>query len=353
LGRRITESAIEEFPEEVSDAETRVLVALGAIPPGQDIRGLIEEILGEQVLGFYDPEERRIVVGTTDPDLLITPLARVTLAHELDHALTDQVLGLPDRSSEAGSGDEDAALAELALVEGDATLVMQVYAFTSLSAADQAALFNDPAVIGGSAESENIPHYLQKALEFPYLTGLGFACDLVARGGWGAVDNAYKDLPKTSAQVMFPDRYRAHEGLVDAPDPSTPGEGWIQAGNYAVGAADLAFLFDAPGGDETEGLSRPTARASDWAGGELRLWTRNADSAVGVSLVERGQGRVLCVSMHQWYLRSFPKDKKGSSGKGEEMTTDGKTQDAVLRCEGKIVRLGIGPDLITARSLVK
>lgn len=354
LNRRVTESIKEDFSEESSDADTRVLIALGAIPPGKDVKSLVEEVLSEQVLGFYDSEEGKIVVGTTDPDLLLTPLARVTMAHELDHALADQALGLPDIRSSAEDGQEDASLAALALIEGDATLVMQIYAFTSLSAADQAAMLQDPAVAGGATQSEDAPPYLEQALEFPYLTGLGFVCDLLLPdGAWGSIDGAYKDPPKTSAQVMFPDRYRAHEPAVDAPDSASPGEGWSEAAFYALGAADLAFLFDAPGGDETEGLSLPIARAADWAGGELRLWTRDALSAVGVSLVERSQGRALCSSVLEWYTRSFPKDKKVSSEKGEELAVDGRTQDAVLKCDQKVVRLGIGPDLTTARLMAK
>lgn len=354
LGQRVASSVEEEYSKESSDADSRVLVALGAISPGGDVRALIQQTLDQQVLGYYESKERRIVVGTTDPNLLLTPLARVSLAHELDHALTDQALGLPEDSSMAARGEEDASLAALALVEGDATLVMQIYAFTSLSAADQAAILEDPAVAGAVTQSEEAPSYLRQALEFPYLAGVGFVCDLVSAGsGWGAVDNAYKDLPKTSAQIIFPDRYRAQEGAVDAPDTASPGEGWTEAAYYAIGAADLKFLFDAPGGDEADGLSNPIARASDWAGGELRLWTRNADSAVGVSLVERSEGSALCVSVHEWYVRSFPKDKRVSSGKAEKMTLDGKTRGAVLHCDGKFVQLGIGPDLATARSLVK
>lgn len=354
LARRVASSVEEDYGKESADKDTRVLVALGAIPPTSNTADLLEEALSEGVIGFYEPDTKRILVGTNDPGVLLTPLARITLAHELTHALTDQILGLPDIVAGSDERQEDAALSALALIEGDATLVMQIYAFTSLTLEEQQKLIEDPAIPGADIESERIPSYLQRALEFPYLTGLGFACDTYSRGGgWAAVDSAYGNPPKTSAQVMFPDRYRAAEGAVDAPDPGPPGEGWTEAATYAVGASDLLWLFGAPGGEDTESLSRPAARASEWAGGELRLWTRQADSAVGVSLAQRSERGSLCASVRDWYRRSFPKDRKVSTAQGEALAADGRSQDAVLRCPGALVRLGIAPNIQTARSLVQ
>lgn len=353
LSRRIGASVEEGYPRESSDSDTRVLVALGAVPRGSDVGELVRETLSEQVIGFYDAGTG-IVVGTSDPKALLSPLARMTLAHELDHALTDQVLGLPDIIEKADPGQEDTSLAALAVVEGDATLVMQLYAFTSLSLDEQAQIKEDPAIAGPETESEDLPPYLQSALEFPYLAGLGFVCDLyLSGGGWPAVDGAYKQPPSSSAQVMFPDRYRAGEAPVDPPDNGSLAEPWKMARTYALGAADLLWLFEAPGGKRVEGLSRPSARASAWAGGELVLWTREADTALGISLAERAGKSGLCVSMRDWYRRSFPKDTSVRRSADESLAIDGTSQDAVIRCRGKQVRMGVAPDLATARALVR
>lgn len=351
LDERIASGVTEGYSDEQADADGRVLAALGAIPPGNDMRELVKEALSGGVIGYYESDSKKIVVSTSDPKALLTPLARMTLAHELTHALTDQAFGLPGITDESDPGEEDASLAALALIEGDASLVMQLFLLTSLSSEDQSELLDDPAAVAAQ-EAETFP-YLQNALEFPYLTGLGFVCNLyTSGGGWTEIDTAYDQLPATTAQILFADRYRAREAPVDPPDPGNPGEGWTEGAFYSVGAADLVWLFDAPGGDETEGLSRPEGRASEWAGGEARLWTRGADSAVGLALAQQEKTGSLCDSTTEWYRRSFPKDKVVFS-EGGMLEADGRTQDAVVSCRGTQVRVGIAPDMATARALVR
>jgi hypothetical protein len=52
-----------------------------------------------------------------------------------------------------------------------------------------------------------------------------------------------------------------------------------------------------------------------------------------------------------WYQRAFPGDTDAPSRSGERMVRDGDVQDGVVVCAGTEVRLGIAPDLPTARAL--
>ena len=70
----------------MGDGET--LKVLKLIPENTDYVKTIQALYGGAVLGFYDPKTKRLLVranGTT-----LTPEQRITVAHEMDHALTDQ-----------------------------------------------------------------------------------------------------------------------------------------------------------------------------------------------------------------------------------------------------------------------
>jgi hypothetical protein len=60
----------------------------------------------------------------------------------------------------------------------------------------------------------------------------------------------------------------------------------------------------------------------------------------------------LCDAVARWYEAAFGGRDTGVRP-GESLALDGEAQDAVLSCRGTEVRLGIGPDLATARALVR
>ena len=345
---RIQELFLEDYTKQSADAEGRILEALGAIPPGLDLRAVRAEALGSQVVGFYVPATGEMVVRTAGGQL--GPLDKVTLAHELEHALADQNLGLPI-PLETKPGREDRDLAGLAVIEGDATLTMQRFVFT-LPFDDQLALADPDLAREAEAGLAELPYYLQQQLLFPYEDGLSFVCDLYAEGGWDAVNAAYAEPPTTSAQILFPDRYEAGEEAVDPPDPVGPGGGWTSERDHEFGAADLLWLFEAPGGQTARALDQPLQGAAAWAGGELHLWERGDESAVSVALVEREGADVLCMAVSKWYATTFQDAEAAGSALQGGLRLDGARQDAVLTCTDDEVRLGIAPDLATASRLV-
>ncbi|MGH2676970.1 MAG: hypothetical protein ACRDHB_01240, partial [Actinomycetota bacterium] len=274
---------LEEYTEAIGDVEERLLTTLGAIPAGTDLRSLRSDLLGQQVAGFYDPETGQLVVRQADQDL--SPTDRVVLAHELDHALTDQALGIPV-PDDLRAGREDADLAGSSLAEGDATLLMQQ--FSASLPLDEQLQGLDPSAfteaIQAQADLATLPPYLQSELTFPYEDGLTFACDLYQEGGWAAVDRAYRDAPDSTLEVLFPDRYREGFAPVDVRAPEIRLKAWRATATVQVGAAPLLWLFQAPGGDPDAALADPRASVEAWAGGEVHLWTNGPDTAVAMLL---------------------------------------------------------------------
>lgn len=339
---------VEDYTAAMADADRRILAALGAIPPDTDLRTLLQDALAGGVVGFYDTDTQELVVRAGEPGGRLSPLEELILAHELQHAVADQRLGLPDVGDDPGR--EDAAFAAQALVEGDATLTMQRYAEVALSVVDQLRLATEGL---GGAELQptgELPHLIRRSLEFPYREGLAFVRELVADGGWEAVDAAYERLPRTTAEILFPERYLDGE----EPSPLSPVPSleppWQDAATVAVGAADLLFLFEAPGGDPQQALEDPYGAAAGWDGGLARLWTRGEESAIGVVLAGR-EGHDLCGAVTAWYQAAFPQADARRRASGERLAVEGPRQTAVVRCPDGAVHLGIAPDLDTARLL--
>jgi hypothetical protein len=343
LRARLDELLSEDEDPEADDAERRLLEALGAVPPGTDLSQLRRDLLDEQVAGFYVPETGELVVRVP-ADGTIRPIDRITVAHELEHALADQVLGLPEL--DAFGDDADAALAALAVVEGDATLLMNLWALDHVSITDQlgAALGGDLAAAQESLAT--VPPYLQRELLYPYTDGLDLVCDRYLDGGWSAVDAAYDDLPTTTAEVLFGEDAHAARDTATVASPAS----FDEVLTTTFGAAPLSWLFEAPGGDGSRALDRPRERAAAWAGGRAQVWTDGQATATALALVDGGGAPALCDSVDAWYAAAFPAaQRRAAEG---AVVFDGADQAAVLRCDGDDVVLATAPDLVTATRIV-
>lgn len=189
-------------------------VALGLLPADIDLPELLLRLLGEQVIGYYDDRNARLIVrdevmaafeghGSLSPRAMGE--ARMTLVHELVHALQDQHLDLGKLLGRAR--DTDPANAFKALYEGDAMLAMSAFAKPEL----EAGFAHGGAPASGSdaggmpgAELAKAPAIVRTPLLFAYLQGMAFAAHLFAHGGWERIDRAYREPPVSTAQVLHP-----------------------------------------------------------------------------------------------------------------------------------------------------
>src|SRR5262249_10150578 len=95
----------------------------GFAPKGAEVGTIVARVLDEGVTGFYAPDEKTLYIRR-DEGLAAkrSTTAKQTLVPEIEHALQDQAFGM--RTTAA---NDDEALAQLALYEGDATLTMIAY----------------------------------------------------------------------------------------------------------------------------------------------------------------------------------------------------------------------------------
>lgn len=295
----------KDNPPEIVAANERLLKGLGLFPSGASLADLYVELLGSQVAGFYSPQDKALYVVSRSGAL--GPIERVTFAHEFTHALQDQTYDLKTFDlAEVGQGDR--GLARLSLIEGDAVLVQTEWTKGNLTAAEAVELFRaalDPEAL---KILERMPPILRESLGFPYDAGLRFVMRLQGRGGWAAVDTAFRKPPASTEQVLHPEKYDAGEApvAVDIPDdlPARMGPGWkssledtlgeFQLGVWLRTAADRALVANAAaagwGGDRVALLEGPDGA---WAIALVTDWDTAGDAvefadAAGVVVTKLG-----------------------------------------------------------------
>jgi len=189
-------------PEEFRSYEN-ALKRIGLLSPNLDFMKSITDLLSEQVAAFYDPDVHKLYTfSETD---LRNNLNRTILAHELIHALQDQNFQFHQLALRTKNND-DAALASSALVEGDATYQMSAYLRKNYRANE---ILKDLRVIGSQNMDQlrSAPAYLRDSLVFPYQDGQVFVASLHALGGNAAIDAAFRDPPRSSEQILHPEKY--------------------------------------------------------------------------------------------------------------------------------------------------
>jgi len=277
IGRDVVAYTDQAYPKGQYARRSIAWDTIGVVPDGTDLRAAYEGYGSSQVIGYYDTITGTLkFTGSASP----SPLERITLAHELTHAIDDQRFGL-ERLDELGAEcrDEDSAAAT-ALVEGNATFFMLRWAQTFLTAAQQVQVGVEAAQQDTS--TDGIPPFLVRLEAFPYQQGMTFVSALDSRGGLKAVDQAFEHLPVSTEQIIHPERYPNDAPTpVNVPDLSAElGEGWKDLDVMTIGEEWLQIAL---------GLrldpSQASTAAAGWDGGTYRAWSNGDASAVVLSTV--------------------------------------------------------------------
>lgn len=242
----IEQMLIRNLNENTSVDEMRaselVLKKLGLAPADFQLRSFIIKLLAEQVAGYYEPKAQEFYLA----DWIDIDGQRPVIAHELTHALQDQHFNLR-RFEKWPKHDSDAELAAHSLVEGDASFLMMQYIVRNPER--QLAFMKSMNATGASSSEqiEKAPRVLRETLLFPYFQGAAWVAGIYKQGGWDAVSAAYKNLPKSTEQILHNDKYAANElpVKVNVRDISaTLGRGWKMADNDVEGEWGYYLILD-------------------------------------------------------------------------------------------------------------
>lgn len=257
-------STLEEEKDEFAKVQ-ELYITLELLDPSVELCTLYLELLGEQVLGLFNLEtEQLLVVGDSLP---LDGLGKMTMAHELVHALQQQRFDARSLVDEA-EANQDQAMALLALLEGDATVSALLY-ILHLSPIEIADLLQKVSTLG-SPEFDGAPPFIRKTLLFPYEAGAEFLSAIQPDLGiWRAVNDVYKNPPVSTEQILHPSKYKAGETPIAVtlpPEVTSLGDGWDLLQEDVLGEFFLRTYLESA-------LARPEAvrAAGGWGGDRFQL----------------------------------------------------------------------------------
>ena len=284
LGQFVEASFNRDNPAALVDSNERLLKGLALMPQDASLRDLYVEMLTSQVAGLYDDTTKKMYVVTETGE--IGPAEEITYAHEYTHALQDQAFDIGAIKGKA-TDESDRALARTTLIEGDATLLMSIWAQQHLTQAQllQVAGATDPA---SQAVLDRLPAILRETLLFPYTQGLNLSLGaFTSAGGYSGVDALFANPPDSTEQVLHPEKLNPREAPVPVSFPDDLakrlGDGWCVPLQDTLGELQLRIMLgDAAGVDS----ATAQAAAAGWGGDRVAL-IDGPDGATGVVLDTR------------------------------------------------------------------
>jgi hypothetical protein len=202
----------QEYPEELVWQLTQFYIAFDLLPPDTNYLESYLDLLSAQIGGFYEPETKQMNTLLLNGELVddeLPLLEQIVYAHEYTHALQDQHFDL--RATQALAGENrDHLQAVLSLIEGDATIIMNLYTQsiaeknpfgTALQLLAQGIQTNTLTMPAGT------PPVIESELLSAYLDGSVFVSVLIEAGGWDAVNAAFADPPQSTEQILHPQKY--------------------------------------------------------------------------------------------------------------------------------------------------
>ncbi len=287
----LEQQAAKSLPDGKAQREQALLRTIGLIPPTMDLKKTWLAVLESQVAGFYDPDTKTMhLVNRQGMPLFVE---RITLAHELTHALDDQYVDLQAFTKSGDSDTDDLELTTQSVVEGSATALMMQYAARAMMSGgvDQKALQEY-----GQQEADRNKAFLEAPRYFSAMLG-AYICgtQFLARGQLMALlvapdDKAIgeallaarKEPPSSTEQILHPAKYwdAAKRDDPVVVDDAAAGAWLAQPGRWVVatdtiGEMLIAILTSAPGTKVNLQNMQPNAwtnaAATGWGGDRFYL----------------------------------------------------------------------------------
>jgi hypothetical protein len=260
---------------------------LGVIPDTMNLAGLLQRLLEEQIVGYYDPATKVLYVVDGAPEALI----KQTVSHELVHALQDQYIKVD--SIQSATDDADRQVAAQAVLEGQA-VYMQLRIDPSAGPMlkmpggwDQIRdMIRDGST--GMPVFASAPKTVREGLLFPYLGGADFVRRFIMQR---PEKELLTDLPVSTRQILEDSAYFTDKARRTVPVPVTlpaPKAGTVVFSNafgefetrlnlsqFIVKADDVRRAASGLAGDRFAVIRSPAGDALVWA----TVWDSPVDAA--------------------------------------------------------------------------
>lgn len=266
--RYIRQRVIETSGSRQSRAQELALKKFGLLPADFELEDALVKLLAEQAAAYYDPRRKQIYIADWTP----VTMQRPAIIHELTHALQDQQVDL-DQFLDEKKLNDDEQMARVSVVEGGAVLVMMEYMLSSTGLKIEAIPNLEETVREATVAEINkfpvyaaAPLYLRETLLFPYTAGMQYVRVQIEKQGKSAYAAALKNPPRSTAEVMHPDREVKLAGAELRPPEVTPlPAGYSLLGDGVLTELDLQILLKQYAGEETAREIAPNWRGFRYA----------------------------------------------------------------------------------------
>ena len=267
----------QELPPAELAGVQRAYRAFGLVPDTLDLRRLMLDLYGEQVVGFYDPDSSVLYVVRGAEPMMV----RLILAHELVHALQDQYT--PLNAILKLRRQNDRQMAGQAVAEGQATLASLQALAPGMEVRNLSAMWQQTRQsIRSQQEAMPVfsaaPRLVQEDLIFPYLAGADFVRAFEERRA-SPGEQPYGDrMPVSTEQILHPSKYTARERPARVRLAVRPGDTLVYGDDF--GEFDTRTALESWGTGEADAV----VAASGWNGDRFAaLGTRSGTALVWVT----------------------------------------------------------------------
>lgn len=354
LRQHVVNDFLNQYSEQDAKNDVIVLSTFGLLNPDFDLRTFMINLLSEQIAGFYDNKTKEMYVVQGEG---FNGLERFVYAHEFDHALQDQNYNIEkglNYSDQVCKTQSEHCASVQALLEGDATILQLEWLSRDGTAKDVQDI-QQSAQNTNSPVYDSAPPYLRDDFVFPYQQGRDFVQSLYNRGGWAAVDQAYKNLPASTEQILHPDKYPNDKPVtVNLPDTgSILGTGWRKVKQDTMGEW-YTYLIFADGIQPSYRLdsNQATNSTSGWGGDTYEVFYNDQTRQV-VMVIQYVWDSKTNASQYASAFRQYGTARFGnpSSIQGNDIAWDSQGSHNEFHLSGDKTTWILAPDAATAQKL--
>ena len=253
--------------------QKRTLVALGLVKDTYDMVEISMNHMVDNIGGFYTPWEPQIFMLA----VRFGGIEHYVYSHEFTHAITDQNFDFAAMGHSPCNQDAQRCAAVDALIEGDASLLMEQWWQQYAGPQDYRDIqMYIPPLFMFNQPNQFPPPFAGLDASFPYQQGKAFVKVLYDRGNWAEVDQAYQNPPSSTEQILHPEKYFAGEEPINVDLPevtSALGEGWQLADEDSLGEWKTYLLLGYPA-DVKSSVPEETAllASQGWGGDQYQLY---------------------------------------------------------------------------------
>jgi hypothetical protein len=278
-------SASDKRSAERSQSQLR---AVGLIGPDVDLLDATSSLQQSGVLAYYEDATKSITVKGTNVDDIAT---RVTLAHELTHALQDRHFDLTKLQRDAAKTHSGTVVRTV--IEGDAVRIQNDYVDT-LSKNDQLAYAAESAQQGAAAQTEQsaagVPESLSVLFEAPYDLGPIMLDAVLADRKDAGIDALFRHPPTSDSAYLTPSTLLDGSRFTKVAAPK------LRAGEKRSGPADTfgAFALYQVLASRIDPATALTA-ADGWGGDAMTTFTKDGATCLRSNFVGRDREKTTAI----------------------------------------------------------